>query len=168
MWFEFLIRLSFHNYNMMCVFDVCSLPVLICKTLWWSAMNNSSSMLVLFWIHWRVNEVIFNVVSMFIATAYGMCVFCVVPNCVSFPLLSVCPSVHLSASINLSVVIFEVEEHPPPPPDPTETHSLSVNAGHQWAETTTAPYWHAHTSTRTWSRLLGKVYCMVPFHIVYK
>lgn len=74
---------------------------------------------------------------------------------VSFPLLSVCPSVCVSASINLSVVIFEVREHQPPPPEPTETRSLSVNTGDEQTEDNHWPLCHyiyyTHACTHTHS-----------------
>lgn len=72
---------------------------------------------------------------------------------VPFPLLSVCPSVCVSASINLSVVIFEVGEHQPPPPDPTETRTLSVNTGDEQTEDNHWPLCHyiyyTHACTHT-------------------
>lgn len=89
--------------------------------------------------------------SEFIVTAFVFMFFCVVPNCVSFPLLSVCPPVYTSASINLSVVISEVGEHQPPSPDPTEPRSLSINTGDQQTEENHWPLCHwitcMHTST---------------------
>ncbi len=67
---------------------------------------------------------------------------------VCIPLLSVCLPVYTAASINLSVVIFEVGERQPSPP---ETHSLSINTDDQQTEENHWPLSHCitcmHTST---------------------
>lgn len=87
--------------------------------------------------------------SEFIVTAFVFVLFCVVPNCMSYPLLSVCLPVYTSASINLSVVIFEVGERQPSPPDPTETRSLSINTDDQQTEENHWPLCHCITCMHT-------------------
>lgn len=96
--------------------------------------------------------------SEFIVTAFVFMFFCVVPNCVSFPLLSVCPPVYTSASINLSVVISEVGEHQPPSPDPTEPRSLSINTGDQQTEENHWPLTESHACTQAQSTHISHVY----------